>query len=186
MGALRVQGSWESPGLGWEQRLASRSLTPGIMLPVITELYTVGPWVEDVGTATLLDHALLEARMNAHLEEGSVKGDGVRPAHPRMAGEGRTNQPPQCASTPLSTIPIAHHAHLVATADLCWTQLPWKQAGPHLLRVLGIVKVLHRDLAAILGAVAIVAPESVHGFLRTQRHQAVRGQRSEQVVQASS
>lgn len=61
MGALRVQGSWESPGLGWERGLASRSLTPGIMLSVITELYAVGPWVEDVGTATLLDHALLEA-----------------------------------------------------------------------------------------------------------------------------
>lgn len=70
------------------------------MLPVVTELYAVGPRVEDVGTATLLDHALLEARMDAHL-----------------------------------------------------------------LRVLGIVKVLHWDLAAILGAVAIVTPKSVHSFL---------------------
>ena len=94
------------------------------------------------------------------------------PTQPHMAGEGRTNQPHQCASTPLSTVPIAHHALLVATADLRW--LPWKQAGPHQQRVLGIVKVLHWDLAAILGAVAIVTPKSVHSFLRTQRHQAVR------------
>lgn len=89
VGVLRVQGCWDSPGLGWERALASRSLTPRIMLLVVTELYAFGPWVEDVGTATLLDHALLEARMDAHLEEGSMKGDRVRPAHPPTAPDGR-------------------------------------------------------------------------------------------------
>ena len=126
--------------------------------------------------------------MNECTPGGGEREGGWGQACPPQDGRGGEDKPapPQCASTPLSTIPVAHHAHLVAAADLCWTQLPWKQAGPHLLRVLGIVKVLHRDLTAILGAIAIVAPESVHGFLRTQRHQAVRGQRSEQVVQASS
>ena len=84
-----MQGSWDSPGLRWERAPASRSLTPRIMLLVVTELYAFGPWVEDVGTATLLDHALLEARMDAHLEEGSTKGDGVRPAHPPTAPDGK-------------------------------------------------------------------------------------------------
>ena len=44
-GALRVQGSWDSPGLRWEWGPASRSLTPGTMLPVVTELYAIGQWV---------------------------------------------------------------------------------------------------------------------------------------------
>lgn len=36
---------------------------------------------------------------------------------------------------------------------------------PHLLRVLGMVKVLDKDIAAIIGTVSIVAPKSVQGFL---------------------
>ena len=105
-------------------------------------------------------------------EENKEEADTEFRFAPEVAREGRTNQPPQCASTSHSTAPIAHYAHLLATAG---RRLPWKQAGPHLLCVLGIVKVLHRDLAAILGAVAIVTPKSVQGFLRIQSHQAVRG-----------
>lgn len=44
-------------------------LTPGTLLSVVTELYALGLRVEDVGTTTLLDHVLLEAGVNAHLEE---------------------------------------------------------------------------------------------------------------------
>lgn len=36
---------------------------------------------------------------------------------------------------------------------------------PHLLCVLGMVKVLDRDVTAIIGTVSIVAPKSVQGFL---------------------
>lgn len=43
-------------------------LTPGTLLSVVTELYTLGLRVEDIGTATLLDHVLLEAGVNAHLQ----------------------------------------------------------------------------------------------------------------------
>lgn len=35
----------------------------------------------------------------------------------------------------------------------------------HLLCILGTIKVLHRDVTAILGTVTIVAPKSVQGFL---------------------
>lgn len=70
------------------------------MLLVVTVLHMLGPRIEDVGTATLLDHALLEAGVNTHL-----------------------------------------------------------------LRVLGRVKVLNRNVAAVIGAVAIVAPKSIQGFL---------------------
>ena len=108
-GALRVQGSWDSPGLRWEWGPASRSLTPGIMLPVVTELYAVGPRVEDVGTATLLDHALLEARMDAHLGEGSTKGDGVRPAHPHTAPDGRGGE--DKPAPPVHLHPSLHSPH---------------------------------------------------------------------------
>ena len=70
------------------------------MLPVVTVFHVLGPRIEDIGTATFLDHALLEAGANTHL-----------------------------------------------------------------LRVFGRVKVRDRDIAAITGAVTIVAPKSVQGFL---------------------
>lgn len=43
-------------------------LTPGALLQVVTELYILGFRVEDVGTAALLDHVLLEAGVDADLE----------------------------------------------------------------------------------------------------------------------
>lgn len=49
----------------------------------------------------------------------------------------------------------------------------------HLLCVLGKIKVLHRDITAILGTVTIVAPKPVQRFLRTRMHSEVRGQKSE-------
>lgn len=59
------------------------------MLPVVTELHTPGLRVEDVGTATLPDHVHLEAGMDTHLQEGRMKGEGVRTALPDAAPNGR-------------------------------------------------------------------------------------------------
>ena len=89
---------------------ASRSLTPGIMLPVVTELHARRQRVEDVGTATLLDHVLLEAGVDTHLEEGRGKG-GVRPALPPtgLIGTGGEDIPapaPPLRPPPPSTAPI--------------------------------------------------------------------------------
>lgn len=60
-------------------------LTPGALLSVVTELYALGLRVEDVGTATLLDHVLLEAGVNAHLK-GKEEARGFRPGPPHPGG----------------------------------------------------------------------------------------------------
>lgn len=90
---------------------ASRSLTPGIMLPVVTELHARRQRVEDVGTATLLDHVLLEAGVDTHLEEGRGTGGGQAcppPHRPDWHGRGRHThpRPHNAPPPPLSTVPI--------------------------------------------------------------------------------
>lgn len=52
----------------------------------------VRPRVEDVGTATLPDHAFLEARVNTHLEGRRVKGKEVRLPLPTNSPKGKEKQ----------------------------------------------------------------------------------------------
>lgn len=90
----------ESPGAQGQTGAPCR-LTPGIVLPVVTELRILGQWIEDVGTATLLDHVLLEAGADAHLEERGVMGKGVQACPLHTAGKG----------TALSTCNTHIHTH---------------------------------------------------------------------------
>ena len=82
------------------------------MLPVVTELRILGQWVEDVGTATLFDHVLLEAGADTHLEEREMTGKAVQ-AHPpsciAQKTQGREGQ--TILRTPLSTCLSLSHTH---------------------------------------------------------------------------
>lgn len=85
------------------------------MLPVVTELRILGQWVEDIGTATLLDHVLLEAGADTHLEERGQRQRGFRPALPPHSPEeaGKDKQ----FSAPLFS-PVTHtHTHTPPTFD---------------------------------------------------------------------
>lgn len=88
-------------------RAGAPRLTPRALLPVVTELHILGLRVEDVSTAALLDHVLLEAGVDADLEgRGGARGFRPGPTSPcpkcRKAEpfEPLLHQGPFCYSVP--------------------------------------------------------------------------------------
>lgn len=100
-------GQWGRVGAPW-------SLTPGTVLSVVTVLHVLGPRIEDVGTATLLDHALLEAGVNTHLEGRRVE---------RRGGSGLN-------SAVLCTEPPSSFHHPPVSLSLSHIHNPSSFAGP--------------------------------------------------------
>lgn len=118
---------WGKPGA------PSWTLTPGIMFPVITVLHMLGPRVEDVGAAALLDHALLEAGVDAHLQEKRVRGRRFRPAlahqQPRRHRGGKDTRSPVLHLRPSFLRLHTHTAILTDQQRRPGRRLPWKQTG---------------------------------------------------------
>ena len=117
--SVRVLGQRGRPG-------APCGLTPGIMLPVVTELRVLGQRIEDVGTATLLDHAVLEAGVDTHLGDTGVTGKGVQACSPHTQPKrGRKGEDKQCSSPYL--YPSLHlsrlltHTHTHTHTPPTWT-----------------------------------------------------------------
>lgn len=116
-----------STGVSRAGRGTPWSLTPGTVLPVVTVLHVLRPRIEDVGTATLLDHVLLEAGVNTHLEGRRVE---------RRGGSGLNSavlctEPPSSFHHPPVSLSLTHTQSL----QLCRTSQGRPGSGCHRIRL---------------------------------------------------